>query len=326
MNIWQKQLQNAITDPKELFWELQLDLKLLPELFPSQDIIARYPLKVPRSFVQRMQKGNIDDPLLRQILPLNIEQETVLGFSEDPLAESKFTPIPGLIHKYFGRVLLLITRDCAINCRFCFRRHGRLGSEIKDLQRIFDYIANDKTVEEIIFSGGEPLLIEDDALEELINYFAKISHLKRLRIHTRLPILIPDRVGPGLVQAITSSRLQPVIVIHSNHPDEIDAEVTSALHSLRANNVILLNQSVLLKGVNDNAKALMDLSEKLIAALVLPYYLHVLDKVAGAAHFAVDLPIAQRIYSELQTKLPGYLVPKMVCDKVNALYKINAAH
>jgi len=309
---WQKQIQSAVTDPKELFLELKLDLSLIEKLFPRNDILISYPLKVPRSFIRRMQKGDINDPLLQQILPVQSEAESIPGFRDDPLGEHKLSIIPGLIHKYYGRVLVLVTSNCAINCRFCFRRFCR--QEAIDLQKILTYIANEQTIEEVIFSGGEPLLLENTNLENLLQEFSKISHVKRVRIHTRLPILIPDRVDHGLIKALRSSRLNLVVVVHTNHPLEISNDVLVKLRLLQSKNILLLNQSVLLKNINDNADTLIALSQRLCAAGVLPYYLHLLDKVTGAHHFSVDVITAQKIYADMTAKLPGYLLPRMVRD------------
>jgi EF-P beta-lysylation protein EpmB len=317
---WQQQLEDIITDPKELLRELGLDFSLLRKNLLPLEAGKGYPLKVPRSFVSRMRKNDSNDPLLRQILP-QLSEEILLSadFKEDPLEETRFTKVPGLLHKYFGRILLLITSDCPVNCRFCFRKFHR--EQIVDWKQIYAYIGNDETISEVILSGGEPLLLENETLHEMINNFAKIPHVRRLRIHTRLPILIPARIDEKLADILSVSRLKPVVVIHCNHPNEINDEVAEGLQILRKKNITLLNQSVLLKRVNDSAEILAALCEKLFAIGVLPYYLHVLDKVSGAFDFEVEITKAQAIYREMAQVLPGYLVPKLVADEVNATSK-----
>lgn len=310
---WQIQLKNAITDTQELFNLLELE----PE-FLSQELLAaikQFPLRVPRAFVQRMQKANVQDPLLRQILPLTEEMLAAPGYSENPLLEAKVNPIPGLLHKYQGRILLTLTGGCAINCRYCFRRHFPYSQNIIDdstWQKILTYIAKDTSIEEVIFSGGDPLLLRDGHLQKLTLDLAQISHVKILRIHTRLPIVIPERITSELLSTLTSTRLLAVMVLHCNHGNEIDCSVIKAMQSLRAANITLLNQAVLLKDVNDNEDSLINLSKKLFEAGILPYYLHVLDKVTGTAHFEVNEDHAKELVWNITQRLPGYLVPKLV--------------
>ena len=318
---WQDALSNLITDPKELLTLLELDPALLDEAI----IAARaFPLRVPLSFVARMQKGNPDDPLLKQILPLGLEMQEVRGFVSDPLAEQQANPVPGLLHKYHGRVLVTLTSVCAVHCRYFFRRHfpyadnnpGRAG-----WKQLFSYIAEDPTINEVILSGGDPLAVNDRLLRSFTNELAALSQIKRLRIHTRLPIVLPDRVTDELIEWALQLPFNLVVVVHANHPQEIDETVRAALLRLRSAGIHLLNQAVLLKGVNDNVETLVNLSESLFSAGVLPYYLHVLDKVKGAHHF--DLPKAKvrELYLTLISRLPGFLVPRLVREEAGELSK-----
>lgn len=311
---WQKALAEVITDSAELCELLQLN----PEHFIHKQAITDFTLRVPRSFVSRIQKGNPDDPLLKQVLPSSQEIQFTPGYTDDPLHEKSVNPIPGLLHKYYGRVLLLIAGGCAVNCRYCFRRHfaysenrpGKLGWD-----SALNYIAADKSISEVIYSGGDPLLTKDHTLAQLTEKIAAISHVTLLRIHTRLPVMIPERVTDQLLNWLTNTRLKPVLVIHCNHANEIDTPVMRALQRLREAGVTVLNQSVLLRDVNDQADILIALSKRLFAAGVLPYYLHIVDKVQGAAHFSVSVDEAKYMMGEVSRKLPGYLVPKLVQEK-----------
>lgn len=317
---WQKALAEVITNPAELCELLQLD----PAHFANEHAIADFALRVPRSFVARMQKGNLHDPLLKQILPLAQETQIMPGYSHDPLHEKSTNPIPGLLHKYHGRVLLLISGGCAINCRYCFRRHFAYQENIPQKsgwESALDYIAADKNISEVIYSGGDPLVAKDTILESLTKKIAKIPHVTLLRVHTRLPIVIPERITDELLHWLTSTRLSPVLVIHCNHANEINADVVNALQRLRKAGVTVLNQAVLLRSINDRADTLIALSQKLFAAGVLPYYLHLLDAVQGAAHFFVPTLEAKQLMGEVARKLPGYLVPKLVQEKFGVLAK-----
>jgi len=308
---WQKELANAYTDPQELLQDLGFD----PIHF-QQDIKARklFPLRVPRPFVARIQTGNLDDPLLKQVLTLSQEFEETPGFSEDPLLEQA-SAVPGLLHKYQSRVLMIVRGGCAVNCRYCFRRHFPYADNSvnkQGWQKALNYIAADQKINEVIYSGGDPLMAKDDFLQWLTNEIAAIPHIERLRIHTRLPVVLPQRITDELIQWFTQSRLKPVMVVHINHANEIDHELTTALNKLHQAGVTLLNQAVLLAGVNDSANAQVELGEALFSAKVLPYYLHTLDKVKGAAHFDVTDDKARSIMAEVIKRLPGYLVPKLV--------------
>ncbi len=309
---WQDELTNLVRDPKELFEMLQLDPKLLDGAIAA---CRQFPLRVPRGYVARMRKGDINDPLLKQVLPLGSELLAAPGYSADPLEEQAANPYPGLIHKYRGRVLLVVAGNCAINCRYCFRRHFPYADNNpgrQDWQSALDYIAADPDIHEVIYSGGDPLAASDKHLAWLTESVAAIPHIRRLRIHTRLPVVVPSRIDESSMTWLTGHRLQTVIVLHANHANEIDTEVATTIGRLKQAGITVLNQAVLLKGVNDSVKTLSALSETLFAAGALPYYLHLLDKVAGAHHFEVSDTAARALYQSLLAALPGYLVPKMV--------------
>lgn len=309
---WQEALAKVITDPEELCRELNLDRRALDPFISRNN---QFPLRVPRGFVARMEKGNPRDPLLLQVLPLTQEYEATSGFSSDPLQEKNSNPIPGLLHKYHGRVLLITTGACAVHCRYCFRRFFPYEDQAQSQQgwqTALDYIANDASIEEVILSGGDPLVFKDNILSHLIQKIAAIPHVKILRFHTRLPIVLPERITESFIALITNVRLKIVCIIHCNHPKEIDENVKRALFALRKAGVTLLNQGVLLKDINDNAETLIQLSQTLFDAGVLPYYLYALDRVQGSAHFEVDLEKARILMKTMTEKLPGYLIPKFV--------------
>ncbi|NAW64338.1 EF-P beta-lysylation protein EpmB [Photobacterium halotolerans] len=307
---WLEQLADAISDPLELLHRLEIDPAPWQNGLAARKLFAQ---RVPRSFVDRMEIGNPHDPLLRQVLPLAEEFEVHEGFSHDPLAEQN-NALPGLLHKYRNRVLLIVKGGCAINCRYCFRRHfpyqDNPGSK-RQWQQALDYIAAHPELNEVILSGGDPLMAKDSELRWLVDGIAAIGHIKRLRIHTRLPVVIPARITPELRLLLQQTRLQVVLVTHINHGNEINHELRAALIPLRDAGVTLLNQGVLLRGVNDSVDALVSLSEALFDAGILPYYLHVLDKVQGAAHFMVSDDEARELMAGLIEKVSGYLVPKL---------------
>lgn len=309
---WQQALAEAINDPVELLTLLELPKDFLPAY---RDAVRQFPLRVPRSYVARMRKGDPADPLLRQILPLGEETSVVMGFVSDPVGDLKAMPVPGVLHKYRGRVLLITTGACGIHCRYCFRRHfpyADANPAPGAWQQALDYIAADSSITEVILSGGDPLAMPDHRLAELAAQLAAIPHLKRLRLHTRLPIVLPERIDAALLDWLGASPLQKIIVVHANHPNEIGVDTAQALGALRERGVTLLNQAVLLRGVNDSADVLVGLSETLFTAGVLPYYLHLLDKVQGAAHFEVSETTGLALMNELQSRMPGYLVPRLV--------------
>lgn len=319
---WQKELQQTIKDPVALLERLDLSKD---KVQLSDKATLSFPVRVPQSFADRIKKGDSNDPLLRQVLPVAEEDNIQPGFSVDPLAEQKTQPIPGLLHKYHGRALLIVTGACAIHCRYCFRRHFPYADSnpVKNQwQKALDYLRQDKSIREIILSGGDPLTLSDQRLSFLVHKLAEISHIKRLRIHTRMPIVLPSRISNEITQWLTGTRLQPVIVVHTNHANELDNSVTRAITRLREAYIPLLNQSVLLKGINDSAETLINLSEALFSIGIIPYYLHMLDPVQGAAHFEVTVTKAQQIMVELRNNLPGYLVPKLVKEYAGSSYKI----
>lgn len=318
---WQIALANVITDPKELGSMLNLDNRLIESAIKSQQSFS---LRVPRAFVARMEKGNPDDPLLKQVLPLSEELLAEPGYTLDPLQEQNAKSLPGLFHKYFGRVLIIVAGGCAVHCRYCFRHHFPYVENSLDesaWNNIIDYIAADASISEVIYSGGDPLLAKDKMLAAITSKIANIPHVKILRLHTRLPIVIPERIDDALLTWLTGTRLRPVVVLHSNHPNEIDDVVQKSIAKLCAANVTVLNQTVLLKGINDNAAVLVELSNKLFNVGVMPYYLHVLDKVQGTAHFAVTDLMAQQLLGQMMHRLPGYLVPKLVREEPGELSK-----
>lgn len=308
---WLTQLADVITDPDELLHIL--DLNADEELLAGRDARRLFALRVPRAFVARMEKGNPHDPLLRQVLTAKEEFIAAPGFSTDPLDE-QHSVVPGLLHKYRNRALLLVKGGCAVNCRYCFRRHfpysDNQGNK-RNWQAAIAYISEHPELDEIIFSGGDPLMAKDHELDWLIGELEAIPHIKRLRIHSRLPIVIPARITETFVARLARSRLQVILVNHINHAREIGDEFRAAMANLRQAGVTLLNQSVLLRDVNDNAQTLADLSNALFDASVMPYYLHVLDKVQGAAHFMVSDDDARKIMRELLTMVSGYMVPKL---------------
>ena len=309
---WQDEMADLVTDPAELIELLELDPAQLPTALRAGDAFS---LRVPRPFLQRMRRGDPQDPLLLQVLPGAQELVASPGFSADPLEEQAANPVPGVVHKYRGRLLLIAASQCAINCRYCFRRqfpYAENHLSRAQWQAALDYVRDRQELREVILSGGDPLVLSDRQLRWLSGELAAIEHLDKLRVHTRLPIVAPSRITDELLDWFAGSRLKPVLVLHCNHPNEIDTAVRKSLARLREAGVTLLNQAVLLRGVNDSETALRDLSEKLFAAGVLPYYLHQLDRVQGAAHFEVEDARAQQLVGALRHSLPGYLVPKLV--------------
>ncbi len=308
---WQQELAGAITRPEALAQALGLDPGLFPAAAQASELFG---LRVPLSFVRRMRPGDPADPLLRQVMPLAAELVEQPGFGSDPLSEREAFKAPGLLQKYPGRALLIATGACAINCRYCFRREFPYAQQIGSgpLGEALDAIAADSSVTEVILSGGDPLSLSDARLRALTERLAEIAHIRRLRLHTRLPVVLPARVDAGLLQWLRDLPWPVAVVLHSNHGNEIDEEVRSACLKLRTAGAMLLNQSVLLRGVNDSVTALAELSQRLFAAGVVPYYLHLLDRVRGAAHFDVPEATAQRLVGELAASLSGYLVPRLV--------------
>ncbi len=272
-----------------------------------------------------MNPSDIDDPLLRQVLPIAEEEADVPGFTIDALDEANFRKAPGLLHKYEGRALLVLTGACAIHCRYCFRRHYPYSQEPKrldDWEPAFAAIEQDESIREVLLSGGDPLMLIDERLGEVVRRLDTIPHLRRLRIHTRLPIVLPNRVTLELIDLLTSTRLTSVVVVHANHPAELVADCALALRQLAQSGLMVLNQSVLLRGINDSVETLIELSERLIELGIRPYYLHQLDHVAGAAHFEVPEQIGLRLVGELRKRLPGYAIPQYVRETPGAPFKL----
>ena len=272
-----------------------------------------------------MNKEDFNDPLLQQILPTYQENVTKNNYFADPLQEKTFNKIPGLLHKYTGRVLILSAKSCFINCRYCLRKEFSYNSNIasgENLEKIISYIAADTSIHEVILSGGDPLIAPNNYFKKLIHKLEEIPHILTLRIHSRIPIVLPSRLEPELINIFLNSRFNVVLAVHSNHPNEINDEVAEHFKILHNTKIILLNQSVLLKNINDNANVLAELSKKLFAIKILPYYLHTLDPVIGTHHFAVEISTAKQIFSELSSKLPGYLLPRLATEQPGASNKI----
>jgi EF-P beta-lysylation protein EpmB len=317
---WQTELAQAITDPAELCKRLQLDPALLPE---ARRAAALFPLRVPRGFVTRMRIGDPYDPLLLQVLPLHNELTATPGFTTDPVGERQAVEAPGLLHKYAGRALLITTGACAVHCRYCFRREFPYADfKGGDWSNALAYLADNTSINEVILSGGDPLTLSNRRLHALITALSSITHVEHLRIHTRQPIVLPERIEPELIALLTSTRFKPVIVLHANHPRELDATVSTALQQLNTAGMVLFNQTVLLKGINDSADILIKLSQTLFRNRVIPYYLHVLDKVRGTAHFLVHEQTALEFIKAMRHQLPGYLVPRLVREEAGKLAKV----
>lgn len=309
---WQMLWREAVRDPREL-----LEMLALPHLASqiSDQAAARFPLRVPLGFVAKMRRGDANDPLLRQILPVIEEDQLAEGFSFDAVGDAAAKGGTGVIHKYHARALLITTGSCAIHCRYCFRQHFPYAEETAASSRwsaAIAYLKSDSSITELILSGGDPLSLSTGKLKELTEQLAEIPHIKRLRIHTRLPVVLPERVDEELLCWIDGLQWPLAIVIHANHANELGPDVAEAVSRLKLRNAIVLNQAVLLKGVNDSIAEQSRLSEQLFDIGVLPYYLHQLDKVQGAAHFQLDDRQARDIHSGMMKALPGYLVPKLV--------------
>jgi EF-P beta-lysylation protein EpmB len=335
---WQNELAQAITTPEELAEVLGLPADVIK---PARAASAVFRLRVPRSYVSRMRRGDPDDPLLRQVLPVADELQDAPDYGSDPIGEHAALRAPGLLHKYQGRALIITTSACAVHCRYCFRREFPYADQAHGSEHSADTgpslefpgrasrwspalqaIAADESIEEVLLSGGDPLSLSDERLAGLTSALTSIRHVRRIRVHTRQPIVLPSRVDDGLVAWVRGVRVPMVFVLHANHPNEIDADVGAACARLRASGVTLLNQSVLLRGVNDDVEVLADLSRRLFEVGVLPYYLHALDRVRGAAHFDVEDSRAQRIAGDLARRLPGYLVPRLVREIAGAPAKV----
>jgi EF-P beta-lysylation protein EpmB len=319
---WQTEMAEAISSPEALVAALGLDRDLA---IRARAAAVDFRLRVPRAYVARMRRGDAADPLLRQVLPLEDELAEVADYVADPLGEHAAFRAPGLLQKYRGRALLIATSACAVHCRYCFRREFPYAEQTGEGPRwsaALAEIEQDSSLEEVILSGGDPLSLSDTRLRSLTDALSAIPHVRRLRVHTRQPIVLPSRVDQGLVGWLRSLRFPTVFVLHVNHPNELDPSVRAACDTLRANGVTLLNQSVLLRGINDNVDVLAELSGRLFDMGVLPYYLHVLDRVRGTAHFAVADEQARALAGELASRLSGYLVPRLVREIYGAPAKV----
>jgi len=321
---WQQQLAQAITEPDKLIEMLQLK----PQDFTdTATACGQFNIKVTHAYLNKMQMGNPRDPLLLQVMAQSQEMLAVEGYGDDPVGDLQANKTPGLLHKYAGRVLLITTGACAVHCRYCFRRHypyqqQQAGRE--NWGQALDYIRQDTSINEVILSGGDPLVLSDEKLGGLIDQLERVSHVSRLRIHSRLPVVLPARITETLLNRLAQSRFNVCLVIHANHANEIGAEEINALGKLKRAGVHLLNQAVLLEGINQRIEDQVDLSEALYAAGVLPYYLHLLDAVQGAAHFDVNLSMALNLISQMRSRLPGFLVPRLVREITGEMSKTPA--
>ncbi len=309
---WQQLWREAVRDPREL-----LKMLALPHLASqiSDQAAARFPVRVPLGFIAKMRRGDAHDPLLRQVLPLLEEDVFAEGFSFDAVGDAAAKNGTGIIHKYHGRALLITTGSCAIHCRYCFRQHFPYAEETAasaHWSEAIAYLKSDTSISELILSGGDPLSLSTAKLRELSDALVAVPHIKRLRLHTRLPVVLPERVDAELLTWLDGLRWPVAVVIHANHANELGRDVADAVSRLRQRDVTVLNQAVLLKGVNDSVTEQIQLSERLFEIGVLPYYLHQLDKVQGAAHFQIPDQRARDIHQSMMCALPGYLVPKLV--------------
>lgn len=319
---WRQELARGFSSIPELLAELELD----PDVAEvPADVLRKFPLRVPRGFAARMQKGDRNDPLLRQVLPISDEGRVVPGFSDDPVGDLASARGRGVLQKYHGRALLLVTGACAVHCRYCFRRaypydEGALSE--RQFDSVIAMLQTDTSISEVILSGGDPLSLTDRKLESLLLPLNRIPHIRRIRIHTRLPVVLPERVDSGLTRTLSRMTKPLIVVLHTNHANEIDDSMAAAISRLSPLVSMLMNQAVLLRGVNDSSAELVALSERLFEVGVTPYYLHQLDPVTGAAHFQVDDKTALELVSGAARNLPGYLVPKLVKEIQGAPAKV----
>lgn len=311
---WRRELAKTVTDPAELLSLLKLESSEFESGFTARKLFA---VRAPRPFIAKMKMGDKHDPLFKQVMTDQDELNTVSGFVDDPLQEHD-SVLPGLLHKYKSRVLFMLKTGCAINCRYCFRRHFPYQDNHTNKsgwQTAIDYIQAHPEINEVVLSGGDPLMASDEHIADLFTLLAKIPHLTRVRFHTRLPVVIPQRITPALTDTLTQSRFKIIMVFHINHANEIDDFFTQHLLKWQNNGITLLNQAVLLKGVNDSVGRLVDLSERLFEVSILPYYIHLFDKVAGAAHFYLPDEQVAKLQNALRAELPGFLVPTWVREE-----------
>ena len=318
---WKAELSHCVSSIDDLLNQLGLNAN---NLSATEQAAIDFPIKVPQPFVQLMEYGNPNDPLLKQVLPILSELDIDSNFSTDPVDETNYNPVPGIVHKYRNRVLMIISPNCAINCRYCFRRHFPYDDNRQSKQqwlKALDYLKTKPEINEVIYSGGDPLAANDNFLRWLTGEIESIQHIKRLRIHTRLPVVIPSRIDDQLLNWLSNTRLKPTLVLHINHANEIDTALSQGVNRLKQAGIMVLNQSVLLKGINDTSDQLINLSEKLFDAGIMPYYLHMLDPVQGASHFDVPRDRAVEIFNQIQAELPGFLVPKLVQERAGETSK-----
>lgn len=320
---WQEAIQTAVRSPQILSELLEIDPVLFSETF---DMAPDFPLEVPLPFVARMKKRDLDDPLLRQVLPLNRQSRTLLNFEIDPLQEQDptYNAVPGLLHKYPGRVLVLSTGRCAVNCQYCFRQNFPYSEQAlgkAEWGRILTYISEHSEVHEVIFSGGDPLTRSDANWAQWLDDLEQIPQVKMVRFHTRFPVVIPNRLTTEFLRILKQRSFKSVLVLHSNHPQEWDSDLIQAVRRFTQEGILVLNQGVLLKGVNDEAAILIKLSHRVWEAGVLPYYWHRLDPILGAEHFEIPLERIKALEKMMMEALPGYLVPRFVVEVPGALSK-----
>jgi EF-P beta-lysylation protein EpmB len=318
---WRRELAEAYTHPEDLLEDLGLPRDSLPGIHEAS---RNFPFLVTRAYAAGMRRGDGNDPLLRQVLPTPAELVPRAGYSTDPVGDGQALHAPGLLRKYRGRALLLLTGACAVHCRYCFRRHFPYAQDslLRDRQdEAVRELTSDRGISEVILSGGDPLTYDDGRLAGLISKLSDIGHLRRLRLHTRLPIVLPSRVTPRLCAMLADAPVKTLVVVQANHPRELGEQVRPALAALAEAGLPLLNQSVLLHGVNDATGTLAELSEALFDCGVLPYYLHLLDPVSGAGHFDVPAKTAATLMNGLRARLPGYLVPRLVRETAGAAFK-----
>ncbi len=319
---WHQSLIDAFRKPEELMQYLKIEPSDLHQGFIQN---ADFPMLVPRGFADRMEKGNPGDPLLLQVMPNIKEANLKSGYCSDPVGDAAATITPGILRKYKGRALLIATGACSIHCRYCFRRHFPYSDSVAsgiNIDPAIRYLRDNSDITEVILSGGDPLMLSNSALQNTMERLGSIEHIQRIRIHSRMPVTLPERIDRETIQSLTTSRNKVVFVIHCNHVNELDQNVLQSINALIKSGITVLNQSVLLHGINDDFKELQLLSEKLFSFGVLPYYLHMLDKVTGAIHFEVTAKRAIAIHKKLQSSLPGYLVPKLVYEKAGAESKL----
>ncbi|PID42820.1 MAG: EF-P beta-lysylation protein EpmB [Gammaproteobacteria bacterium] len=311
---WKKILSDSLDTPEKLADYLEFSAETRLSLLSISGKLAQFPLRVPKPYADRMAKGDLNDPLLRQVLPDARELSSSTGYSTDPLEEKNANLIPGLLHKYKSRALLILNGSCPVHCRYCFRRNFPYKDNrnaANDWSNAIRYIASDSAINEVILSGGDPLTYPDKYLRSLTDQLTVLPNIKRIRIHTRFPVVIPERVDQGLLRWLTEVQTRKIMVLHINHPNELDHNLSKALLDLKETDTLLLNQAVLLKGINDSAKVQANLCESLFDAGVLPYYLHLPDKVTGTAHFDLDESAAKAVIHDMRARLPGFLVPRL---------------